>query len=383
MILKANQYHGLSGDKVLTNKIRSINGVLRNTTVADIVVATYSNAFSLPESVQRYKGESKTHSSSNPVIKSYVRGQCSYFTISEEYTFEDPTIIKGFQMNTTVESTTLNSAHNYNAYAAGDSAGDIVLTAQFDPVGGVSGNELISTGLATPIATIGTETNTHKYTTTSASAIKEYLPLIGTLPDKYFALYYNNSAMPEDESTALKPYANPSDFKTISITQSDVYHAKLTATLPFFSAGAKKFHDSRKVYAYYLQYRQWLLQSIEINLIAQSTTIIEETFTTSDESPAFEITSNELLQTNIKVNGVAWKEWLNTIITRNKDGRMIVEFTIDSEKINIAQGDKIQLVDAMGNYLKNGAMFEVFYVYVSVSTRTETKKIKAVEVKNG
>ena len=108
--------------------------------------------------------------------------------------------------------------------------------------------------------------------------------------------------------------------------------------------------------AMHAQYYRWLLQSIKIEVLAQTTTTIKQDISTSDLLPALEIPNNELLQQNITVGGAPWLDWILTVINRNKDGRALIEFDVPNEKLALNINDKVQIYDIgydiQNNYMK-------------------------------
>lgn len=386
IVVRANQYSNLKKNDAIKNKICSINTTLNDTVVTTRTVEEITKSFSEPDTAQYYKEQSKIHeynpNTTYPRYKSRVRGECRYVSIDQYVESNDPinytgvkiTLVLNTQRSNFKRGLTTDKNNSWYEYNRGDT--EYI----WDPVGDVSGNETIYKGIESKLTPIGTVDKTETIVVTSLSELKSKLPPIGTLMDPYFKVL-NASGSVVEYSDVTNPWADPTHYQQINVTQITPYKVRVTGNIPWYSSGAKAFYDYPDMRAMHAQYYRWLLQSIKIEVLAQTTTTIKQDISTSDLLPALEIPNNELLQQNIQVEGTPWLDWILTVINRNKDGRALIEFDVPNEKLALNINDKVQIYDLYGEAIKNGQMFEIYDINYDVQNNYMKRHIKLVEVK--
>lgn len=343
MILLPNQISNLKYDNYLKNQRKSVNTVLKDTIVGTAVkVATWSKTFEyahgVPSVVDKYRRYKTSGSYSG-------RAETKWFDINENnvFTFTNPTTYSYMEVS-------YSTQHRYARQAYG------------------SENRLNTT--------YNTDASMYIYGSNKEriDGLLEKTEILSSAPALTALEYNKNYTM----------YAPTNDTYPFTVKQNGLYSFTLKGTQPCYTAfGSNKsgaFADDG-----YRPYTQWefndyFLQSITIDMYAQTVVSEDVNFSSSNETPSLEITSSELLQYNATHDREPLYNYIaSQIVERNSEGRMLVSFTLQDEKIDIEQGSLIQIKNKFGNLIKKGATFEVYQIQYNIGARL-LRDIKAVEV---
>lgn len=123
------------------------------------------------------------------------------------------------------------------------------------------------------------------------------------------------------------------------------------------------------------------IDSATIKLYAGTVEIDELKFNFGNSTPAFNLPSNELMQTAAtKGTDTLYNAIATEIISKYQNGKQLVAFDLVDNSVALALGDTAQFCDVFGKYIKNGASFIIYSITKKISAGSLIRSCKGMEV---
>lgn len=274
MIITARQYKNLKTNSFLRNKIKSINVVLRDTTVLqDAELGSHTETFTEPSSTidafAQYRNDRSGYTD-------HARTEAKFFTFEETFTSQTP-------ITPTKVIVTAKTKYKYSEWSAFNTS--FFKAYGFDILYGT--DEMFKVKNKTfwdrVLSASDNYISIKEQTTTD-------LPATGNISIYPFDLNNININIPTNQEVS------------ITAVQVDLFTIKLVGKVAYYTAAysaiASGYTDKpyRDTDWQDFRFKEWFLSSVQVNIQARSINTLDVPYVSSNEQPALELTPNELFQ---------------------------------------------------------------------------------------